>query len=49
MRNDETGELWGWLKKAAAVVAVAAWVRTIVSAFRKDPVERAESRRYQLK
>lgn len=29
--------------------AAAAWVRTIVSAFSKDPVERAESRGYQLK
>ena len=29
--------------------AAVAWVRTAVSAFSKDPVERAKSRRYQLK
>ena len=28
MRSDETGELWGWLKKAVAIVAVTATVIT---------------------
>ena len=28
MRTDENGELWGWIKKAAAVVAVTAAVVT---------------------